>query len=394
VNDASRGRATPSSRILIADDNPVNVDVLRKRLIANGFEILVAEDGLAALELARAELPDLILLDVMMPGIDGMEVCRQLKNDPELPLIPIILVTAKSDRRDVIAGLDAGAEEYLTKPVDPVALVARVRSMLRIKELHDESVRQSSQLELLADDLASLNRHLEDKVASQLEELNRLSQLKRFFSPQLAEHIVSTGEEKFLDSHRREIAVVFCDLRNFSEFSTLAAPDEQLQLLRQFHNSVGALIFEFEATLEHFAGDGIMAFFNDPVPCEDPAGSAVRMAIQMREAVRELLVDWNRRGYNLGFGAGISFGPATLGHVGFESQFHYAAIGPIVNLAARLCDSALDGQILVTEKVLANARNTILTENLGDSRFKGFHQPVAVHNVVALRDGESTEAAV
>ncbi len=374
-------------RILIVDDTPANVEILEMRLAAHGFEILTAGDGEEALAIIGDKQPDLILLDIMMPKIDGIEVCRRVKGDNSLPFIPIILVTAKSDPKDVVAGLEAGAEEYLTKPVEKTALVARVKSMLRIKELHDKSQEQSTTLEAQTTELAELNQDLEKRVADQLVELERISHLKRFFSPQLAGLIVSSGDDKFMESHRQEISVVFCDLRNFTEFSSTAEPEEQLRVLREYHEVVGSLIFRYEATLEHFAGDGVMSFFNDPMPCPDPAASAVRMAIDMRDEVDELLKKWGKRGFELGFGVGVALGYATLGHVGFEGQFHYMAIGSVANLASRLCDQAQNGQILITQRVYAEVEDLAQVEPIGELTFKGFHKPVPAFQVLGMNAG-------
>src|SRR5262249_11735171 len=276
------------ARILIADDQPMNRDILQTRLAAHGYEVLTAADGQEALALARAQQPDLILLDIMMPKLDGIAVCRALKADAALSFTPIILVTAKADAQDVVAGLEAGGDEYLTKPVDPAALVARVRSMLRIKALHDTVHAQAAQLEAQAAQLAAWNRALEHRVQEQVAELERVSRLKRFLSPQLAELVVSSGDESFLQSHRREIAVVFCGLRGFTSFAESTEPEEMMGVLREYHEAMGALVFEYEGTVGRFAGDGLMIFFNDPVPCPDPAARAVRMALAMRRRMHEL----------------------------------------------------------------------------------------------------------
>src|SRR4051794_28344752 len=192
--------------IVVADDSPASLDILKTRLASQGYDVVTATDGQEALDAVLSHRPDLILLDVMMPRLDGFEVCRRLRADLTLPFIPIILVTAKDDTRDIVAGLDSGADEYLTKPVDHAALTARVRSILRTKALHDTVQEQAAQL-------ADWNRTLERRVAEQVAELERLSRLKRFLSPQVAELVISGGAEHLLDSHRRDIAVVFCDLR-------------------------------------------------------------------------------------------------------------------------------------------------------------------------------------
>ena len=373
-------------RILIVDDEPINLDILQTRLAVHGYEILTATNGEEALTVATAQRPDLILLDIMMPKIDGIDVCRRLKADPSLPFMPIILVTAKADSKDVVAGLEAGAEEYLTKPIDQAALVARVKSMLRIKALHDTVQEQATRLEAQSEQLAEWNRTLEQRVADQLSELERVGRLKRFFSPQLAELIVSSGGEKLLESHRREITVVFCDLRGFTAFSETAEPEEVMGVLREYHTALGTLIFRFEGTLEHFAGDGIMVFFNDPLPCPDHEAQAVRMAAAMRQQMSELTDKWRKRGHRLGFGVGIAQGYATLGMIGFEGRGEYGAIGPVTNLAARLCSEAQDGQILISQRVYTAVEELVRAEPAGELSLKGFHKPVPTFNVMRMRE--------
>jgi len=373
-------------RILVADDQPMNVDILQTRLAVHGYELLTAADGEEALGVARAQVPDLILLDIMMPKMDGLEVCRLLKGDAALPFMPIIMVTAKADTKDIVAGLEAGADEYLTKPVDQAALVARVKSMLRIKALHDTVQEQADRLEAQALQLADWNRTLEQRVAEQLAELERIGRLKRFFSPQLAELIVSTGEEKLLESHRREVTVVFCDLRGFTAFAETTEPEEVMEVLRDYHTALGELIFRYEGTLERFTGDGLMVFFNDPVPCPDPAARAVRMAVAMRQRVGELTETWRKRGHQLDFGVGIAQGYATLGKIGFEGRFDYAAIGTVTNLAARLCGEATGSQILISQRVYAAVEALAVADQVGELLLKGFVKPVPAYNVWALKD--------
>jgi class 3 adenylate cyclase len=364
-------------RILIVDDNEANRDILRTRLRPQGYELMEAADGEEALSIARRYHPDLILLDVMMPKIDGIEVCRQLKSDADLPFIPIILVTAKADTKDIVAGLEAGADEYLTKPVNQSALVARVKSMLRVKELTD-------QVQMQAADLASWNRTLEDRVAQQLKQIERMDRLKRFLPPQVAELILSSGDDRVLDSHRREVTIVFCDLRGFTAFSETAEPEEVMNILGEYHTAVGAIIHKFEGTIEHFAGDGLMAMLNDPLPCPEPCVQAVRMAAEMRAAVGDLTVKWRKQGFDLGFGVGIAHGYATLGRIGFEDRFDYAAIGAVPNLAARLCEEATDGQILIDGKVRAAVEGIAQLEPLEELKLKGFHRPIKASNVRAI----------
>jgi adenylate cyclase len=375
-------------RILIVDDNEMNRDILVTRLETQGYELSQAADGEEALVAAKEHLPDLILLDVMMPKLDGIEVCRRLKADPSMPFMPIILVTAKAASEDVVTGLEAGADEYLTKPIDQMALVARVKSVLRIKELHDQVSAQAA-------DLAVWNRTLEERVQQQLSEIERAKGLQRFLSPQIAGLILSSGNESALESHRRAITVVFCDLRGFTAFSEATEPEEVMSFLREYHAVLGTLVHKHEGTVERFAGDAIMVFFNDPVPCPDPSLRAARMALEMRERVGELLAKWRKLGYELGFGVGIAHGYATLGRIGFEGRFDYGAVGTVVNLAARLCADAKDGQILVESKVQAAIEEATSTEAAGELQLKGFHRPVRVFNITGRRadGGQQTEGA-
>jgi class 3 adenylate cyclase len=359
------------ARILVVDDIADNVEILRMRLTSLGYEVIVAEDGEQALAKVHEAPPDLILLDIMMPKIDGLEVVKRLKADPSLPFIPVILVTAKASPKDVVAGLDAGGDDYLTKPIEHGALVARVRAMLRIKALHDE--------------VQALNQGLEAKVRDQVEELERVGRLRRFLAPQLAQAIVSAGDDKMLENHRREVVALFCDLRGFTSFSETAEPEDIMAVLGEYHGAVGPLIRKYEGTLDRFTGDGMMVFFNDPLPCPDAPERAARLAIEMRDAVAALAPSWKRRGHVLGVGIGMAQGYATLGRIGFEDRFDYTAIGAVINLAARLCADAGDGQILTSGRLAASMADVVHVDDLGDRQLRGMSRPVAVVNLRALR---------
>jgi class 3 adenylate cyclase len=287
------------------------------------------------------------------------------------------MVTARTDSKDVVTGLNAGADEYLTKPIDHAALVARVRSMLRIKELHDR-------VEAQAVELTVWNRKLEQRVSEQVVQIERVSRLKRFLSPQIADLILSSSTYEPLASHRRQVAIVFGDLRGFTSFAEVAEPEEVMAVMREYHSTLGSLVHEFEGTLERFLGDGIMVIFGDPVPCPDPCGRAVQMAVTMRSRLLELSKKWRRERHELGFGVGIAYGYATLGAIGFEGRSEYSAIGTVVNLAARLCAEARDGQILVDSKVREALDERATAEPLGELTLKGLRRPIAAYNVIKV----------
>jgi adenylate cyclase len=249
--------------------------------------------------------------------------------------------------------------------------------------LHDTVHEQSKRLSAQADELAQWNNTLQKRVTDQLAEIERMNRLRRFLSPQIAELVLSSGGEQLLDSHRRQITTVYCDLRGFTGFAEIAEPEEVINVLREYHEALGKLIHKYEATLEHFAGDGVMVWFNDPLPCANPAERAVRMAVDMRTRVVELLRQWRKHGHELGFGVGIAHGYATLGRIGFEGRFDYAAVGTVVNLAARLCSYAQDGQILIDPKVQTAVEAFATTEPAGELTLKGLHRPVAAFNVCA-----------
>ena len=370
--------------ILVVDDLPENVRLLQAVLEPRGYTVVTAMSGAEALEQVASQPIDMVLLDVSMPGMDGFEVCRRLRAEPATSFLPIVMVTA-SGSEEKVAGIKAGADDFIPKPFDQDELLARVRSLLRIKGYHDTIVEQASRL-------AEWNGQLEQRVEQQVEQLERVGRLKRFLSPQLVDMIVSSGDEAFLESHRRDITVVFCDLRGFTPFAESAEPEDVMTVLGQYHASLGELVHRFEGTIEHFAGDGLMVFFNDPLPCPDAPERAVRMAVAMRERVTQLAETWQQMGHDLQFGAGIAQGHATLGRVGFEGRYDYAAIGTVTNLAARLCDAAAAGQILVSPRVQHAAEGIAVTDPLGELSLRGFSRPARVFNVVRLEEREPAGA--
>jgi class 3 adenylate cyclase len=365
------------AKILVVDDTPANVKLLDAVLAPRGYTVLAAGSGEEGLALVEAERPDLILLDILMPGMDGYETCRRLREDPATAYLPVIMITA-SGTAEKLKALEAGADDFVAKPFDQAELLARVRSLLRVKEYHDIVESQAAAL-------ADWNSTLEARVAEQVAELDRLSRLRRFLSPQLADVIMSSKDESVLGSHRREVAVLFADLRGFTAFSESAEPEEVMAALRVYHEVSGRLINEFGATVGFFAGDGFMVFFNDPLPCPDPAICAVQLGVALRDAMVEVTGRWSRLGHDLGFGVGIAYGYATLGEVGFEGRSEYAVIGSVTNLAARLCDEAGNGEILIAPRVQTAVEHLADCERLPDVTLKGFHKPISPHSVRALQ---------
>lgn len=356
-------------RVLVVDDTPANVKLLEDLLAFHGYEVEAATDGEEALRLVREWSPDLVLLDVVMPGLSGYEVCRAIRGDAASALLPVVMVTALDDREERVKGIEAGADDFLAKPVNPPELLARVRSLLRIRRLYETVQRQ-------ADELGAWNRMLRARVGEEVARVEQLSRLKRFFSPQLAELILAGGADDPLASHRREITVVFLDLRGFTAFAEHSEPEEVMRALSEFHGAMGRRIFEYQGTLERFTGDGLMVFFNDPMPIAEPARRAVEMAFAMQEDALALSAQWKKRGYDLGLGVGIAQGYATVGAIGFEGRIDYGAIGHVTNLASRLCDLAVSGDILVAQRVFAEVEDSVFAEPLGEVQLHGITRPV------------------
>jgi len=366
-----------AARILVVDDVPENVRLLQAVLAPRGYDVIVAHDGLAALESVGSEQPDLILLDVMMPGLDGYGVCRRLREDDDTAVLPVIMVTS-SEGEEKTRAIEAGADDFIPKPFNHDELLTRVRSLLRIKRYHDT-------IKLQAAELADLNRTLEARVGEQVTELGRLRRLQRFLSPQLADAIITSGNDSILESHRSQVAMLFADLRGWSNFVDAVEPEELMRVLHEFHEVIGRLVKRFDATVGFLEVDGVQLFFNDPIPIPDAPLRAVRLGCALREEMTGLLPLWRRRGYDLDFGAGIALGYATCGEVGFEGRSDYAAIGAVTNLASRLADEASGGQILVAQRLYAEVEDSAEAEPAGEYVLKGFRHPVTAFNVLSVR---------
>ena len=367
-------------RVLVVDDTPANVKLLADVLTFKGFQVETAASGREGLEKLAAKPPDIVLLDIMMPGMSGYEVCKEIRANPATALLPVVLVTSLDPQGERIKGIEAGADDFLTKPINQPELLARVRSLLRIKELTDRSEAQ-------ARELAEWNARLEARVAEQLSQLDQLGKLKNFFSPAVADTILAAGGESLLATHRRMVTVVFLDLRGFTAFTDGNEPEEVMQVLGAYHRAMGAAVTRWGGTVEHFAGDGIMIFFNDPVPMPDATGNAISMALDMQSEFAPMAAGWAKRGIDLGLGIGVAEGYATLGAIGFEGRWDYAAIGAVTNLAARLCGEAKAGQILTDRRAMASAEAGFICEPAGDFQLKGFARPVPAFLVIGRKEG-------
>lgn len=376
------GDGSAFGTILVVDDDPDNRNVLARWLEHLGYSVLQVADGLTALDVLRAEPVDLMLLDLRMPALDGFGVLDARNADPALRDVPAVMISGSGELDSVVRCIQMGAEDYLPKPFDPVLLRARVGACLEKKRLRDQERQLLTTVSEQAAELAEWNRTLKARVATQVEELDRLTRLRRFLSPQLADLIV--GDERVLESHRRDIAVLFCDLRGFTAFAEAAEPEDVMGVLREYHDGLGVLVHRFEATVGFFAGDGLMVFFNDPLPCPDAPARALRLGVAMRDHMTSLAEGWFRRGFELGFGVGVASGYATLGEIGFEGRVDYGVIGSVVNLAARLCDRARPGEILVSQRAALAAGGVAHLAEVGKLELKGFHAPVTVYSVAGL----------
>jgi class 3 adenylate cyclase len=369
---------TPDGKptVLIVDDAPDNVQILSE-VLRDAYRTKAATNGNRALKIAFSDgPPDLILLDVMMPDMDGFEVCKRLKENPITQRLPVIFVTAMNEVGDEQKGFAVGAVDYITKPISPPIVLARVRTQLTLYQ-------QARELEEKAAELVDFNHTLEQRVARGIADLDRLGRLKRFFSPAVADLILSGNADDPLKTRRREIVVAFLDLRGFTTFTETADPEEVMAILGEFHAAMGELVMAHGGTLERFAGDGIMIFFNDPVQVPNPAVQAASMALAMQERAAGLTDSWLKRGYSLSLGIGIAQGYATIGSIGFEGRRDYGAIGNVTNLAARLCGEAKGGQILLSQRVKAGLDGALKTVPVGELTLKGFHKPVPAFEIAS-----------
>ena len=373
-----------SDTILVVDDDDANREVLVRRLGRLGYRTREAANGVQALAMLASERIDLMLLDVMMPEMDGYAVLEQRRGIPALRDIPVIMISALDQVESIVRCIEQGAEDYLPKPFDPVLLKARIGACIEKKRLHDKEKALLATVSRQAEELRAWNTQLEARVSEKVGEVERLNELRRFLPPQLADIVLSGGDD-LLKSHRREITVVFCDMRGFTAFAETTEPEDVMAVLNEYHGALGPLIFEYGGTLEQFSGDGMMVFFNDPVPIDDPAWQAVSMAVEMRERAHALVAEWRKRGHQLDFGVGVAIGYATCGRIGFPGRFDYAPIGTVTNLAARLCSEARGGEILINQRVATIIDGRAEVESMGELDLKGLARPVGAWNVIALK---------
>jgi class 3 adenylate cyclase len=363
---------TPRAIALIVDDSAVNRKLLARLLESLDIEAREAADGRAALETLRTDGSDVavVLLDIVMPEMDGYETLASIKADEALRHLPVIMISGVEELDSVIRCIEMGAMDYLPKPFNSAILGARIRASLAGKRLHDLEVESAARQAAL---LGTIERQKQE--------------LSRFLSPQIAALVSSPEGEQLLAGHRRVATSVFCDLRGFTPFSEAAEPEEVLGVLREYHAAMGELIVEHGGTLEHFAGDGMMVFFNDPVLQDDHVERSVRMALAMRSRFEELAAAWAKRGHVLGFGIGIATGFATLGRIGFEGRYDYGMVGTAVITASRLSSAAGPGQILLTPRSYTAVEGLVEAKSIGEIQLKGFSRPISPMSVIGLRVG-------
>ena len=514
-------------KVLAVDDTPENLRLVEALLVPQGYDVVTASSGAAALALLPKEQPDLLLVDIVMPEMNGYEVTKAVRADAAWRHVPVIMITATGGQ-DLVRSLEAGADDFVSKPFDKNELLARVKSLIRVKSYHDDVLAALDRQSAIADVLKEVGRatrdaepvflsvvrhakrlcgadnggmwrregdnfHLvadtgtmpnfrryaadhpqnvsatgvvgrvarlgetviipdidtdpeypaeararlrEDIPVKQLlgvpltldgnvigilslgwTETRAVSdreiqlvetfadqaalainnvrlfqtverqreELSRYLSPQIGALITSEEGKRLLDGHRRAVTVVFCDLRGFTTFSETVEPEEVLGVQRTYHKAMGELIAEYGGTLEHFEGDGMMVFFNDPIEMADHEVRAVRMAIAMRDRFAEISASWKKKGYDLGFGVGISVGYATLGRIGYEGRYDYAAIGNVTIMASRLSAKAEAGQILISQRLNAVVETAFDTASVGELELKGMSRPVPAFSVARAK---------
>ncbi len=358
------------------DDQRANVEIMAELLRTRGYAVESASSGEEELERVRAAPPDLVITDIIMTGMSGFDLCRRIRAERASAMTPVVLVTSLDPLQERITGIEAGADDFISKPVNWPELFARVRALLRTKRLQDEVRRQAEQLR-------EWNLRLEERVREQVSSIERLGRLKQFFSPQVADTIIAGGED-MLAPHRRDVTAVFLDLRGFTAFTDRADPEEVMDLLRSYHAAMGRIVGRYSGTIEHFAGDGVMIFFNDPLPIEHPGEQAVRIALELQAAFEPIAGAWRERGQEVGLGIGIAQGEATLGLIGFEERWEYAIIGNVPNLAARLCGEARGGEIMIDVQTQMEVERVAKTEGVGLLNLRGFQRPIAAFRLIGL----------
>lgn len=365
----------PHGPVLVVDDSPANIRLLEAVLDAHGYTVVAAEDGPSALALIAASPPDLVLLDVQMPGMTGHEVCRRIRENPESAMLPVITITAAGNE-EKLAALEAGADDFVVRPFDQAELLARVRSLLRIKTYQDTITGQAA--ELLA-----WNSRLEEQVREQVEEVGRLQRLRRFLSSHVADMVLRSDDEALLEPHRHEIAVVHCELRGFTAFSAETEPEVTLAVLQQFHRLIGDVVTTHDATLGYFGGEFVQIFIGDPVPSADPVRSAIQAATEIRDAVANIGAELPEA-HDLSIAVGVSFGFATLGVIGYEGRHDYSAIGPVVDLARLICATSGPGEVRCGPTTAARCKDYTVLDDRGPLELAAHLAPVRCWTVRGL----------
>ena len=373
-----------SAHILVVDDDPLNRLILSTSLEHQGHSVTLVENGRLAVEQLEQREFDAVITDIEMPVMDGRALLEYRRSRSQLLDVPFIVISGVDDMDSIVACVKLGAADYLTKPFDAVLLHARLGACLEQKQHRDRERELLAVVTAQSEQLEEWNQELTRRVDEKVREVEQLSRLRGYVSPQIAEMIISGGDES-LRSHRRDVTVLFSDFRGFTAFAETAEPEDVIAILAEFHDAVGPLIFDHHGTLSQFTGDGLMVFFNDPIPVPEPALAAVRLGVAMRDHAQRLNARWQRLGHNLTLGVGIASGFATCGRIGFEGRFDYTVMGTVVNLAARLCGAAAGGQVLVTGRVFAAVDGHATGRATGELDLKGLSRPITAHDIITLR---------